>query len=238
MYISEDERTGSFTFNAEGSTDPHSRYYIGRLSHPSSGSGVTIGAGYDMGGRGEATVKRDLVSAGLDEATAGKLAKGAGLTDGNAERFVRENKASLVVNDMSVLRRLFKRTYPDYVSRARSCFQYHSNTFAWKIASRDMFVEGKNLAGATYFDWESLFPAIRVIAIDFVYQGYGRMQSGYGRPMHFCMTNNFDWIINYIANSSELMEYEEGRGRVRYLQSRKDFETGAYSQCIAGRVNI
>jgi hypothetical protein len=26
---------------------------------------------------------------------------------------------------------------------------------------------------AVFFDWEALYPAIRVIAIDFVYQGFG-----------------------------------------------------------------
>lgn len=61
MYTNDELLTGSFTFAAEGKPDRASPYFYGILSHPSSQSGVTIGAGYDMGGRTEAQVKVDLL---------------------------------------------------------------------------------------------------------------------------------------------------------------------------------
>ena len=76
MYTNEEEKTGSFTFAAEGSPDPQSKFFYGKLSHPSAQSGVTIGAGYDMGGRKELPVKADLVAAGANADVAAKMAKG------------------------------------------------------------------------------------------------------------------------------------------------------------------
>lgn len=49
--------------------------------HPSDNSGVTIGPGYDMKDRSENEVKQDMLAAGVDEATASRLSKGAGLND-------------------------------------------------------------------------------------------------------------------------------------------------------------
>jgi hypothetical protein len=225
MYTNEEEKTGSFTFAAEGSADPNSRFFYGKLSHPSDQSGVTIGAGYDMGGRSEAEVKADLLGAGAGLEIASKMAKGAGLTGAKAEAFVQANRSSLIISDVGVLKRLFANIYPGYVTRAKQSFDYHAMTF--KTA---MPAYGAKYKNAVFFDWQYLYPAIRVIAIDFVYQGFGKQKSGYGKPLHFCMANDFDWLINYIETSS-LRQYEAGRGRARYLKSKKDFETAAYSNC-------
>ena len=225
MYTNDEEQTGSFTFAAEGSPDPGSPFYYGKLSHPSAQSGVTIGAGYDMGGRSEAQVRADLVAAGVNADLAAKLAKGAGKTGAAAETFVAANRASLVVADIAPLKKLFANIYPDYVARAHQCFDFHASTFATAMPTY-----GAPYKGAIFFDWQYLYPAIRVIAIDLVYQGFGKPQSGYGKPLHFCMANNFDWLIRYIQTST-LAQYEQGRGRARYLQSKKFAETAAYSNC-------
>lgn len=226
MYTNQEEKTGSFTFAAEGTSDPTSKFFYGKLSHPSEESGVTIGAGYDMGGRSETQVKTDLVAAGANADVATKMAKGAGLTGSKAEEFVKTNRSTLVINEIHVLQKLFANIYPGYVTRAKQCFAYHSKTF--KTA---MSTYGSQYTSAVFFDWEYLYPAIRVIAIDFVYQGFGKQQAGYGKPLHFCMTNDFDWLIRYIQ-SSPLNQYEAGRRRAQYLRGKKAFETAAYSNCL------
>ena len=65
-----------------------------------------------------------------------------------------------------------------------------------------------------------------------MYQGFGKQQAGYGKPLHFCMANDFDWLIKYIQ-MSPLSQYEAGRGRARYLQSRKLLEKAVFSNCPA-----
>lgn len=224
MYISDDERTGRFTFEAEGSLDPKNPCYIGRLVHPSAESGVTIGAGYDMGGRTELQVKSDLVGAGLDRIAAERLAKGAGLTGAAATRFVVANAHLLV--DVQILRSLFATSYPGYVTRARSNFRYHASSFRTSMSGY-----GKEYKDAIFFDWEYLYPSIRVMAIDFTYQGFGRQAAGYGRPLHFCMANDFDWLIAYITNTPGISKYEKGRHRAGYLRDRMAFEIRNYSNC-------
>lgn len=82
-----------------------------------------------------------------------------------------------------------------------------------------------------FFDWQYLFPAIRVIAVDFVYQGFGKIAAGFGKPLHFCMANDFDWLIEYIEKTAGLSKYEAGRGRAAYLRSRKAVEVSAFSKC-------
>lgn len=226
MFTSEDEATGAFTFAAEGSLDAGSGHYIGRLHHPTPESGVTIGAGYDMRHRASHEVESDLLAAGVGAEVARGIAQGAGLSGQAADTFVAQHAHDLAVHDISALRRLFANIWPGYVARARAAFRFHAPTFA-----SDMPTYGATFARATFFDWEYLYPAIRVIAIDFVYQGFGRMTTGYGRPLHFCMANDFDWLIDYIRQTPGLAQYEGGRGRARYLEGHKAGQRAMFSVC-------
>jgi len=228
MYINDEQRTGSFTFAAEGSSDPNSKYFYGKLSHPSNESGVTVGAGYDMGGRTELQVKADLIAAGTDGELAANIAKGAGLTGANADTFVKTNRPTLVISEIKILEKLFENIYPGYITRAKASFDYHAATF-----DKDMPKYGAKYKDAVFFDWEYLFPAIRVVAIDLVYQGFGKQKLGYGKPLHFCMANDFDWLVDYIRTSTGLSQYETGRGRAKYLLSKQATETVLYSDCSA-----
>lgn len=226
MHTSDDERTGRFTFAAEGHTDPLSPYYIGKLSHPSMESGVTIGAGYDMRHRSSTEVASALTTAGVSQDLATKLSKGAGLTGVEASKFVADNRPFLVIGDTQLLLNLFSQTYPGYVTRAKTCFDFHKLTF-----KNSMKLYGKQYENAVFFDWEYLYPAIRLMVVDFVYQGFGKASAGYGKPLHFCMANNFDWLIQYITDTPGLQKYEAGRGRAKYLLGKKAFETLSYSSC-------
>jgi hypothetical protein len=90
---------------------------------------------------------------------------------------------------------------------------------------------GIQYASAVFFDWEDLYPAIRVIAVDFTFQGFGKQKPGNGRPMHFCLANNFDWLIHYITATPDMNKYEAGRHRAAYLHGKKPLEMCAYSTC-------
>jgi GH24 family phage-related lysozyme (muramidase) len=65
------------------------------LHHPSSGSGVTIGPGYDMKDRTAASVQNDLEVIGVDRNAAKEAAQGAGKSGSDAGAFVKDHKKTL-----------------------------------------------------------------------------------------------------------------------------------------------
>ena len=84
---------GQLTFDNEGLENPGGRFHSRILHCPGSWSGVTIGRGYDMKLRSQREVRRDLVNAGVDAATATAMSKGAGLKGNRAKRFCRANRS-------------------------------------------------------------------------------------------------------------------------------------------------
>jgi GH24 family phage-related lysozyme (muramidase) len=66
-----------------------------RLHHPSAGSGVTIGPGYDMKDRTVAEVTRHLVDINVPRDSAASAARGAGKSGAEAASFVKDNKSLL-----------------------------------------------------------------------------------------------------------------------------------------------
>lgn len=71
-----------------------------RLHHPSMGSGVTLGPGYDMKDRSRAQVANDLKSIfGVDPAAAERVAEGAGKLGSASRDFVRANKDAINLSD-------------------------------------------------------------------------------------------------------------------------------------------
>ncbi|HTV01481.1 MAG TPA: pesticin C-terminus-like muramidase [Luteitalea sp.] len=81
---------GQLTFDQEGheGTIFHSRW----LHWPGGASGVTLGRGYDMGQRTAASVRAELVAAGVAQAAAAVFAGGAGLTGAAASDFVSQKR--------------------------------------------------------------------------------------------------------------------------------------------------
>ncbi len=198
---------GQVTFDAEGNDDRSSPYFSRVVQWPGNdASGVTLGRGYDMGNRTEAEVTADLTAAGVPADKAKEFAKGAGPANKGvkAGQFVKDNKTKLGELSLQAQKSLFERTYPKYVEAARTNYE------RWTTGS-----DGKSLAGKV--EWEKLDPAIRDILVDFVYQGFTKGPN----PMVKGMKNDFDELINYIQNSSELSQYEAGRKRVVYLKSKR-----------------
>ena len=86
-------KKGQITFNSEGNNNKKSRYYSRKPHVPGGKSGITIGRGYDMGGKSKKTVFADLIKAGLSKALATILSNGAELVGQFARNFL---KVSLV----------------------------------------------------------------------------------------------------------------------------------------------
>lgn len=69
------------------------------LHHPSEGSGVTIGPGYDMKDRSAAEISADLQAIKVLPAAANAAAAGAGLSGAAADKFAKDNQALLNLSD-------------------------------------------------------------------------------------------------------------------------------------------
>lgn len=193
-------KKGNVTFDAEGNDILNSKYFSRVIHWPGNSlSGVTIGRGYDMGNRTKIAVRQDMIKAGIPSATAEALSEGAGLKGGKAKEFVKQKKKSIgmITNAQQV--KLFDNIYPDYESRAKE--NYDKWTGTEKI----------------HVEWNKLDQAIRDVLVDFVYQGFTKGPS----PMKAGMNNDFDELIKYIDGKATIKQYEPGRNRVKYLESRK-----------------
>ncbi|KQT32462.1 hypothetical protein ASG29_11835 [Sphingomonas sp. Leaf412] len=89
-----------------------------RLHWPKGASGVTLGPGYDMKGKSEGQVIRDLTAIGVDVDTAAKVAKGAGLSGADARDFATGNR-SLVSLNKTQERQLLTNTVQGYADHVR-----------------------------------------------------------------------------------------------------------------------
>lgn len=188
---------GLLTFAAEGNDIPTSRHFSRLIHWPGTHlSGVTIGRGYDMGNRSQAAIKKDLIAAGVSTANTNSMALAAGLKGKDAELFVKKNKGQ--INNITRIQeiRLFNLIYPSYESRAKNNYNLWTKQFTDR------------------YEWENLDKTIRDVMVDFVYQGYTQGPN----PMKAGMKNNKEELINYIKKSPELMRYEPGRNRIKYIQ--------------------
>ncbi len=100
---------GVLTWNAEGNEggDYHSRI----LHVPSANSGLTIGRGYDLGGKTAGIIESELLRAGLAQPLAQKLALASRKRGKVAERFVIDNDLLDLEIAPSVQLALFKIAY-------------------------------------------------------------------------------------------------------------------------------
>ncbi|WP_337262099.1 MULTISPECIES: pesticin C-terminus-like muramidase [unclassified Serratia (in: enterobacteria)] len=192
------EIKGKLTYDAEGNNVPSSIYYSRVIHWPGNDlSGVTLGRGYDMGGRSRVEVYNDMIASGIESTQASKISNGAGLKGGRARDFVSENKVDIGEITLSQQESLFDIVYPKYIERAINNYK------SW---TRDV-VSAK--------EWDELDIPIQEVLVDFVYQGFTQGP----RPMLAGSNNDKQELINYIRNTPAISQYEEGRHRVRYLES-------------------
>ena len=189
---------GQVTFDAEGNDIVGNRYFSRRIHWPGNDlSGVTLGRGYDMGGRSKDLVYSDMVASGIDSDKANKISMAAGLKGSAAMNFVLSNRESIGEITRMQQNKLFGLIYPAYVVRAKG--NYKAKT--------------KEVPSA--LPWDSLEQKIQDILVDFIYQGF----SG-ERPMRAGMNNNRQELISYIENNVIISSYENGRHRANYLRGQ------------------
>ena len=82
-------QVGRLTFDAEGQEG--GPYDSRHLHVPTSGSGVTIGRGYDMKQRSRTEIRDDLTAAGVEPTMAALISQAAGRAGPEAEEFIEEN---------------------------------------------------------------------------------------------------------------------------------------------------
>lgn len=188
-------KEGQLTFDAEGNDILTSPYFSRRIHWPGGVSGVTIGRGYDMGGRTANVIYHDMRSVGIPANQAQSLSKGGKLKGTSAQQFVKKNVTLCSMITREEQARLFELIYPGYARSARAV--YLSKTSAYP----------------TRTPWEALHPAIKDVVVDFVYQGMS-----WERVMKSCMTNDIPSLIKYIQGTAEISRYERGRHRAEYLK--------------------
>ena len=99
------------TFEAEGMEGGK---YHSRVPHfPGGASGVTIGRGYDLKERSQASVRSDLLNAGVAEDVADLISKGAGKKGQDAQRFVKDLNTLGVEITSEQQHRLFEQVYSE-----------------------------------------------------------------------------------------------------------------------------
>lgn len=179
-------------------------------------SGVTIGAGYDIGGRTYSESYADLTAAGIPAAQAQEIANGAGLKGEEAHQFVLANRDLIGPITPAQRQALFDNIYPTYVSKAIDRYEYHRTHDTADGGT------GLPLSVPLGVPFEDLHWAIQDMVVDFVYQGFGAKLIGYHRPMRAAMNDSFDELIAYIANTPGISQYEPGRQRIPFLEQYRN----------------
>lgn len=191
-------QSGQVTFDAEGNDNQHSPFFSRHIHWPGGVSGVTIGRGYDMGGRSANAIITDLVRAGVEQEQAMLLAASHGKTGHAARVFVTQYRHACGIISREAQARLFELIYPSYVTRARRIYNGYAANVAQAVA------------------WEQLHKSIQEIAVDLVYQGLG-----YRSFLEPCMSNNVDTLIDFIETEARVSKYENGRQRANYLRRNR-----------------
>ncbi|EOU1295602.1 peptidoglycan-binding protein [Cronobacter sakazakii] len=203
-------REGQFTFDNEGVDyitavepfrQPQHMPFFSRILHwpPKGLSGVTLGRGYDMGGRSAGEILATLRYAGIEEYKAQICAKASGLKGNSARQFVKVYGPFVgeITHQQQI--RLFEAVYPEYVKLAKYYYNSYTNG---RIIIPDAVL------------WGSLDRKIREVFIDITYQGVEDIAT-----LTACIAKNSrSELISFIRSSGYYMPFEESRNRIGYLR--------------------
>ncbi|EXU76802.1 pesticin C-terminus-like muramidase [Erwinia mallotivora] len=195
-------KEGLLTFRAEGNNFRGSRYYSRKIHWPGNSpacgknaSGVTIGRGFDLGGRSEKEALSYLILAGIPTEKAIKISAGSKLTHCRADEFVKVNKDSIGEITESQQLRLFENVYRNYLYDAIRFYNKYKNSGSES--------------------WNKLDKKVKDVFVDMKYQGV----LSKNMVKFFEKNNRFD-VIYLIENDKYLMSYESSRGRLGYLKDK------------------
>lgn len=143
---------GRLTFDAEGMEG--GRFHSRHFHVPSSGSGLTIGRGYDMRMRKQPDIREDLLAAGVATDRAEVISRAAELEGDAAKSFIKDNGLESFEITPEEQVALFKREYARQESEAR------------RLSTK---ADVTRVYGAT--DWDALDPTIKQLLVDLKFRG-------------------------------------------------------------------
>jgi hypothetical protein len=143
----------------------------------SPSSGVTLGVGYDIGGRDRASVVADLTAHGMAVEQANKIAAGAGLKGDAAKQFVIANKKAIGPIPDAVAESLFRDTMASKRKEAKALAtgkKASQNDAGDYVNARGREIHDQVPEGTyvmTGEQWDRLHPAMLEFLTDLKYQG-------------------------------------------------------------------
>ncbi|MBF0425448.1 MAG: hypothetical protein HQL66_06490 [Magnetococcales bacterium] len=201
---------GQFTYDREGDDKPKSPYFSRRIHHPSMGSGITIGRGYDLSRHELDETKKDLLEAGMPPE--------------QVDKYVWYDKNE---NDYAGLGDLEGKDATDYVKNNRDRLEEISGEVQKRLFEID-YQRKKNKAIKRYGEeraknpkleeWDKLDEAVKIIALDI------RFQRGHWNPKQLEMIgmNDLEKLAKHISGDPTIEDYENGRGRANFLRCCKN----------------
>lgn len=199
-------REAQFTFDNEGAdyitaSDPfRQQHYLwfSRILHwPNSAeSGVTLGRGYDMGGRSSGEIFATLRQAGIEEYKAVLAAKAAFLKGRSAAYFIKVYGPLFgeITHQQQI--RLFEIAIQTYIARAKRIFNKRKAKTVSTIS------------------WETMRPQLRNIYIDSIYQGCTSADE-------FCrviLLDDVEAVRRYLkTDGAQINSYGRNLKRLKYI---------------------
>ncbi|MDC0713150.1 pesticin C-terminus-like muramidase [Stigmatella sp. ncwal1] len=207
---------GQLTFDAEG-LETKGPYFSREAHWPGGASGVTIGRGYDMKGRSEETIRSDLTAAGVPQADAELLAKGAGLTGKEASDFTKREDVAAIEITPAAQKELFSKVYDHYESEVK------------RISNKDDAV-----AKYGSVDFDNLDPAIKDVAVDLIYRGDYTSSTRKEIQSHI-VNNDLQGLYDVLSDESKMtgdwgVPQDRFERRRDYLKAALDANAAAAAQ--------
>jgi hypothetical protein len=154
---------GQVTFDAEGNNVEGNKYFSRVIHWPGTdASGVTIGRGYDMGNRSEASILEDMKAAGVSDDQASKIAAAHGKKGADAKQFVVDNKEGIGQISEEQQKKLFELVYAEYEGKAKNRAS-NWGSYAQLESDKDFMLTSEQ--------YDALHPRIKELLVDFTYRG-------------------------------------------------------------------
>lgn len=186
------------TYQSEGNNNPKSRWYSRKFHHPTPGSGVTIGRGYDLSQRTANQIKKELTEAGFSAEKIEILQQGAGLTGKAADEFIKKHSGFEI--SMKEQQNLFLSIYANYQKETRNMLKdvWEKLPSVYQELLTDMRYRGDIKAKTKPF----LLPAVKKIAEGDPSE-FDKIMSDKSLWLNLgCDTNRIEMRRNAILNSS------------------------------------
>ena len=196
---------GQVTFDSEGNEG--GKYHSRVLHVPTDVSGLTLGRGYDMRSKSQATISTQLITAGVDVENARTISSAAGLSGAAAKKFIVDNKLEKFEITEGTQKSLFELTYAGETAEARRICEKADVTSKYGTC-----------------DWDKLHPAIQDIVVDLKYRG-DYTSSARAKIQKYISDNDLEAFAKVISDQTEWNNVPKDR-----FERRKTFIQAALAE--------